>query len=155
MKNKIFRLTTVFAALVLAFSSCNKQKAITPIVPAEGTGQTSFKYTVSVINNKDVGDPTQSNAISGDTLIIKINGVQKIKQVGASVGGSLTLSCVTGDRLYIYYNPGKITAPSGVVTAENRLTVYFNEGTSGSGYHNYTVDFDGCRCIGEYDQAVK
>jgi hypothetical protein len=135
-------LSIIFLA-VLAFG-CKKGNEPNPDQTAAATPKKEYNYTVSVINKKD-----QNAGVIGDTLILKINNVQKIKQTGAQVTEAFTFTCKTGDKVYLYYNPGKIASGQKYIVYENWLTMYFNS------LNNYETSFDGCRCIGVYNEVAK
>lgn len=139
MKNLLF----IIFLTALTFG-CKKGNEPHPDQSEAATPKKEYSYTVSVINLKD-----QNAGVIGDTLILKINNVQKIKQTGAQVTEGFTFTCKTGDKVYLYYNPGKIASGQNYIVYENRLTMYFNS------LNNYEASFNGCRCIGVYNEVAK
>jgi len=94
--------------------------------------------------------PNRSSNSAGDTLIIKLNGVVKANKVGAAIT-DLSFNCKAGDDLSVYYNPGMVLYGNGYIVQENKFSLFLND-SLGNGY---SVNFGGCRCIGNYNQKIK
>lgn len=134
----------VIIIAALALVACKKQ-TIAPAAPKPAEVAKTYNYTASVIINQDQGS-------YGDTLIIKLNGTVKAYMIGAQVSPGFTFTCKSGDKLSVYYNPGKIPYGQSVIIAQNDLNVYFNDADN---FNPYTFNFGGCRCVGVYNNSVK
>lgn len=140
MKNKFIML-----ALLLCAASCKKQTAI----PAGENGKPEPKVYTYRIDVNNYAKPDYGAKVTGDTLIVKINGVTVVNAVGPNVPAYVPeLSAKTGDRLYVYYNPGTYIYGQQKVVEYNYLEIMFT-----GGYKNPSISW-GCRCVGVYDDLI-
>lgn len=126
---------------LLAFG-CKKDTSNQVPAPDNSAPAVVYNYNISVINEK-------ASLTVGDTLIIKINDAKPMSWAGAAVPTSASLKCKSGDKLYIYHNPGTMKSGNETIIQSNVLQVYLDGGIMAP------ITFKGCRCIGRYDGVVK
>ena len=135
-----------FISISLIALSCKKD--LNPAIPAvqpDVPKQIIYTYNVTLLCDKDIAGPT------GDTLLIKVNDVIKFNNKGNNIPSSASFMAKTGDRLFIHYNPGTVPYGSGTIAAQNKLALDFNSTTGGF----YEIQFDNCRCVGDYNNLIK
>lgn len=131
---------------LITLISCKKDD--NPAIPAKQPDPPKkiiYSYSVNLLCDKE-----NSNSV-GDTLIVKINDFIVTISTGNSIPNARSFMAHTGDRVFIHYNPGIVQYGSDWIIAQNKLALDFNATTGGF----YEIQFDNCRCVGNYNNVVR
>lgn len=133
----------LFILAVTVASGCKKTDTSNHVLaPENGAPPVSYNYNLSMINDR-------TDETLGDTLIIKINDVIKLKSTGAAIPKATDFKCKSGDKLYVYHNPGTVPYNNTRIVQSNKLILYPDGGIMGP------ISFKGCRCVGQYEDYLK
>jgi len=133
------KLKYVLALLIVtAFLAACKKKSDNPPDAVDETGSRDVVNYILTVN------PRAENKTNKDTLIIKVNGSAIITAKGSVADTYNQYKVKTGDKIDIYYNPGKVTLISGaIVYDENGLKLSLDYNNT----NNKTLREYSCRCI--------
>jgi hypothetical protein len=133
----------LFILVITLVQGCKKTDTSNQVLaPENGAPPVTYNYILSMINDK-------TDETVGDTLIIKINDVIKLNSTGAAIPKATDFKCKSGDKVYVYHNPGKVLYANSWIVQSNKLILYPDGGVMGP------ISFNGCRCIGKYEGTLK
>jgi hypothetical protein len=139
----------LFILVIALAQGCKKTDTSNQVLaPENGAPPVTYNYNLSVINDKPEETTTSEKTI-GDTLIIKINDVIKLKSMGSAIPKATEFKCKSGDKLYVYHNPGTVLYNNKNIIQSNKLILYPDGGVMSP------ISFNGCRCIGTYEGYLK
>ena|SRR6218665_1769476 len=134
----------LFILAIAIAQGCKKADSSNQVLaPENGAPPVTYNYNLSLINDR------VENETLGDTLIIKINDEVKLKSVGAAIPKATDFKCKSGDKLYVYHNPGTTLYNNTRIIQSNKLVLYPDGGVMSP------ITFNGCRCIGVYEGTLK
>ena len=124
--------------VIAAMSSCKKSEIQPTPAPVKTDQVMILNYTLVIIPNMIHSQ--------GDTLIIKLNGVEWLKKYQGNIASSYTLPVKTHDRIQITYKPGVVFWNNQYIVDENNLQLFLN---------NQQYYETKCRCVLNYDRVIQ
>lgn len=123
---------------LVVLSSCKKSE-IQPIKITSTVDQFPItNYTLVIVAN--------SKHKEKDTLVVSVNGIEKIRKLQGSIADSYSLPIKTGDHLTINYNPGVVLWNNNYIVDENNLQLFLNNDQ----YYETK-----CRCNLNFDKIIQ
>lgn len=122
----------------VVFVSCKKSEIQPTPAPVKTDQVMILKYTLVIIPNMIHSQ--------GDTLIIKLNGVEWLKRYQGNISSVYTLPVKTGDRIQITYKPGVVFWDNQNIVDENNLQLFLD---------NQQYYETKCRCVLNYDRVIQ